>query len=78
MGSRSIVKKVRGAKLHVAFLAHNRKEVHNFHAAALKAGAKGNGQPGPRKDYSPDYYASFVLDPEGNNIEAVYYVKLRR
>ncbi len=46
-------------------------------AAAVAAGGKDHGKPGPRKDYSPDYYASFILDPEGNNIEAVYYIRQR-
>jgi catechol 2,3-dioxygenase-like lactoylglutathione lyase family enzyme len=57
---------------HVAFLARSRKAVQAFHAAALKAGGKDNGAPGYR-DYSPDYYAAFALDPDGNNIEAVWY-----
>ena len=42
-----------------------------FHAAALKAGGKDNGKPGVRKMYHPNYYGAFVLDPDGNNIEAV-------
>jgi catechol 2,3-dioxygenase-like lactoylglutathione lyase family enzyme len=58
--------------MHVAFLAPSRKAVRDFHAAALKAGGKNNGKPGYR-DYSPDYYAAFVYDPDGNNIEAVWY-----
>ena len=58
--------------MHVAFLARSRKAVHEFHAAALKAGGKDNGKPGYR-DYSSDYYAAFVYDPDGNNIEAVWY-----
>jgi catechol 2,3-dioxygenase-like lactoylglutathione lyase family enzyme len=57
---------------HLAFQAGNRREVEAFHKAALDAGAKDNGQPGYR-DYSPGYYAAFVLDPDGNNIEAVWY-----
>ena len=43
-----------------------------FHEAALKAGGKDNGKPGPRPDYGPHYYAAFAHDPDGNNIEAVY------
>jgi len=57
---------------HLAFQAGNRKQVEAFHEAAVKAGAKDNGQPGYR-DYSPGYFAAFVLDPDGNNIEAVWY-----
>lgn len=66
-----IMKKGRPQKMHVAFRANNKKAVRDFHAAALKAGGKDNGAPGPRKDYSPTYYAAFVLDKDGNNIEAV-------
>ncbi len=72
-----IVKRKHSEKLHVAFLAKSKKMVHDFHSAAIKAGGKDHGKPGPRKDYSPDYYASFILDPEGNNIEAVYYIRKR-
>ncbi len=57
---------------HIAFRAHSPQQVAAFHAAAIAAGGKDNGAPGYR-DYSPGYYASFVLDPEGNNIEAVWY-----
>jgi catechol 2,3-dioxygenase-like lactoylglutathione lyase family enzyme len=57
---------------HLAFQAGNRREVEAFHKAALEAGAKDNGHPGYR-DYSPGYYAAFVLDPDGNNVEAVWY-----
>lgn len=60
-----------GDALHLAFAAKTRKEVDAFYAAALKAGGKDNGQPGLRKEYSATYYAAFVLDPDGNNIEAV-------
>ena len=55
---------------HTAFVAkENRAEVDAFHAAALKAGGTDNGQPGQRR---PHYYAAFVLDPDGNNMEAVF------
>jgi catechol 2,3-dioxygenase-like lactoylglutathione lyase family enzyme len=57
---------------HVAFQARNRNQVEAFHKTAVTAGAKDNGQPGYR-DYSPGYFAAFVLDPDGNNIEAVWY-----
>lgn len=61
------------APSHTAFLAKNKASVHNFHKAALAAGAKDNGEPGFRPDYGPTYYAAFVLDPWGNNIEACYF-----
>ena len=56
--------------LHFCFQAKSRAAVDAFHAAALKAGGKDNGKPGVRKDYSPNYYAAFVIDPEGYRIEA--------
>ena len=63
-----------GLKQHTAFAAKSRTEVDAFHAAALKAGGTDNGTPGLRNaaaGYPPGYYAAFVLDPDGNNIEAV-------
>lgn len=57
---------------HLAFEAHGEAEVKAFHVAALAAGAKDNGGPGYR-DYWPGYYAAFVHDPDGHNIEAVWY-----
>jgi catechol 2,3-dioxygenase-like lactoylglutathione lyase family enzyme len=56
--------------LHVCFDAPTRAGVKAFHAAALKAGGRDNGKPGVRADYGPDYYAAFVIDPEGYRIEA--------
>jgi len=56
---------------HLAFRAEDRRQVDAFHKAALAAGAKDNGKPGLRENYSPTYYAAFVLDPDGNNVEAV-------
>lgn len=56
---------------HLAFRAKDRKQVDAFHRAALAARGKDNGKPGLRENYSPTYYAAFVLDPDGNNIEAV-------
>jgi catechol 2,3-dioxygenase-like lactoylglutathione lyase family enzyme len=56
---------------HVAFSAPERAAVDAFHAAALAAGGRDNGRPGIRHVYHPDYYAAFVLDPDGYNIEAV-------
>jgi catechol 2,3-dioxygenase-like lactoylglutathione lyase family enzyme len=60
-----------GQGAHVAFQAPNREAVERFHAEALKAGGKDNGKPGLRTDYAPDYYGAFVIDPDGNNVEAV-------
>jgi catechol 2,3-dioxygenase-like lactoylglutathione lyase family enzyme len=57
--------------LHVAFVADTRELVDAFHAAALAAGGRDNGPPGPRPQYHPGYYGAFVLDPDGNNVEAV-------
>ena len=57
--------------VHVAFLAKTRAEVEAFHKAALAAGGRDNGGPGMRPHYHKDYYGAFVLDPDGNNIEAV-------
>jgi catechol 2,3-dioxygenase-like lactoylglutathione lyase family enzyme len=56
--------------LHLCFTAKDRAAVDAFYAAALKAGGKDNGKPGIRKDYSPKYYAAFVVDPDGYRIEA--------
>ena len=56
--------------LHFCFDAPNRKAVDAFHAAAVKTGGRDNGKPGVRADYSPDYYAGFVVDPDGYRIEA--------
>lgn len=58
--------------LHVCFSAPSRAGVDAFHAAALKAGGRDNGAPGVRKDYSANYYAAFVVDPDGYRIEAYY------
>jgi len=60
------------APTHLAFEARSEAQVKSFHAAALAAGARDNGGPGYR-DYSPGYYAAFVHDPDGHNIEAVWY-----
>jgi catechol-2,3-dioxygenase len=57
---------------HVAFVAPDRKAVEKFHAAGLKAGGVDNGPAGLRADYSPTYFAAFLTDPDGNNVEAVY------
>jgi catechol 2,3-dioxygenase-like lactoylglutathione lyase family enzyme len=57
--------------VHVAFRAASRAAVDAFHAAALAAGGRDNGPPGLRPHYHANYYAAFVLDPDGHNIEAV-------
>jgi catechol 2,3-dioxygenase-like lactoylglutathione lyase family enzyme len=57
--------------LHVAFSAKTREQVRQFHAAALAAGGRDNGPPGIRAQYHPDYYAAFVIGPDGHNLEAV-------
>jgi catechol 2,3-dioxygenase-like lactoylglutathione lyase family enzyme len=56
---------------HVAFQAGDSDTVDAFHAAALAAGGKDNGEPGKREIYHPHYYGAFVLDPDGHNVEAV-------
>jgi catechol 2,3-dioxygenase-like lactoylglutathione lyase family enzyme len=63
--------------VHLAFQAADQAMVDAFHRAALTAGGTDNGAPGPR-DYHPGYYAAFVLDPDGNNIEAVFHGPVRR
>jgi len=60
------------SRVHLALVAKDRASVEAFHAAALAAGGRDNGRPGER-DYHPGYYAAFVLDPDGNNIEAVHH-----
>ena len=59
------------AHLHIAFTAENREQVHAFYRAALEAGARDNGPPGLRPQYHANYYAAFVIGPDGHNIEAV-------
>lgn len=59
--------------LHLAFEAKSSSEVEAFYQAALAAGAKDNGAPGYRSDYWPGYYAAFIIDPDGHNVEAVWY-----
>lgn len=56
---------------HVAFKAANRAAVDRFHRAGLAAGGRDNGAPGVRADYGSNYYAAFLLDPDGHNVEAV-------
>jgi len=61
----------KGHGLHLAFAAPDRSSVHEFHAQALLQGGKDNGGPGPRPNYGRNYYACFVVDPDGHRIEAV-------
>ena len=56
---------------HIAFSAENKKAVQQFHQLGIQNGFQCNGKPGLRKEYAPNYYAAFLLDPEGKNIEAV-------
>jgi catechol 2,3-dioxygenase-like lactoylglutathione lyase family enzyme len=63
-------KSIKGS-VHFAFMAKDRSAVDAFYAAALKAGGRDNGPPGLRPHYHANYYAAFVLDPDGHNIEAV-------
>jgi catechol 2,3-dioxygenase-like lactoylglutathione lyase family enzyme len=58
---------------HLAFQARDRATVDAFHEAGLAAGGRDNGAPGLRANYHPGYYAAFLLDPDGNNIEAVFH-----
>jgi catechol 2,3-dioxygenase-like lactoylglutathione lyase family enzyme len=60
-----------GAGAHVAFRAHDHTAIRKFHAEGVKAGGRDNGGAGPRADYSPTYFAAFLIDPDGNNVEAV-------
>jgi len=60
-----------GPGVHVAFRARDRRAVDGFHHAGLEAGGRDNGKPGLRADYGPKYYAAFLVDPDGNNVEAV-------
>lgn len=66
--------KAPGLGNHFAFRAESRAAVDAFHAAALKVGGRDNGGPGLRPSYGPTYYAAFVIDPDGFNIEAVCHV----
>ena len=60
-----------GPGVHLALRAPNRGAVDRFHAGGREAGGRDHGRPGLRADYSPTYYAAFLLDPDGNNVEAV-------
>lgn len=60
-----------GTGAHIAFRAPNHDAIGKFHSEGLKAGGRDNGASGHRKDYSPTYFAAFLIDPDGNNVEAV-------
>lgn len=60
------------SRVHVAFQAPDRETVDRFHRAGLAAGGRDNGAPGERR-YHPGYYAAFLVDPDGNNVEAVHH-----
>jgi catechol 2,3-dioxygenase-like lactoylglutathione lyase family enzyme len=60
-----------GPGVHVAFRAADRAAVDRFYRAGLEAGGRDHGAPGLRADYGPSYYAAFLIDPDGNNVEAV-------
>ena len=62
-----------GASIHIALHAEDEAGVEAFHAAGLAAGGTDNGEPGLRPQYHPGYYAAYVHDPEGNNVEAVFH-----
>jgi catechol 2,3-dioxygenase-like lactoylglutathione lyase family enzyme len=64
-------------RTHLAFQAKDRAAVERFHSAALAAGGRDNGKPGERP-YHPGYYAAFALDPDGNNVEAVFHGPAQR
>ena len=64
-----------GGGAHHAFRVGTRADVNAFHEAGLRAGGQDHGEPGPRPNYGPHYYAAFLKDPEGNNIEVVCYRK---
>ena len=65
-------------RLHIGFYAATRELVDAFHRAGTEAGYRDDGAPGPRSEYSPDYYGGFLLDPDGNSVEAVNKAPLRK
>jgi catechol 2,3-dioxygenase-like lactoylglutathione lyase family enzyme len=76
VGSKEALGQLTG-RHHLAFQAKDKATVDAFYKAGLKAGGKDNGAPGNRR-YHPGYYAAFLLDPDGNNIEAVYHGEAKR
>ena len=67
-----------GTPLHIAFRCDTRDQVDAFYEAAIAAGGRDNGKPGLRPENGPNYYAAFVFDPDGHNIEAVTFSKRRK
>lgn len=61
-----------GNGIHIAFMAHSQESVNNFHEVAIQHGGTDNGAPGPRPHYGDEYYGCFLLDPDGNRIEATF------
>jgi len=70
-GALTLVERVPKETLHLAFIAESREQVDAFHRAGVEAGYRDNGGPGLRS-YAPDYYAAYLLDPDGHNVEAVH------
>ena len=70
-GALSFVERPAPEPLHIAFLAESQATVHAFHRAGVEAGYRSNGAPGLRR-YAADYYAAYLLDPDGHNVEAVH------
>jgi catechol 2,3-dioxygenase-like lactoylglutathione lyase family enzyme len=64
----------RSVPSHIAFSASSEASVEKFHQKGVEGGFKCNGQPGLRTNYAPNYFAAFLLDPDGNNVEAVIYL----
>lgn len=77
-GALCLVERAPPAQLHIAFIAESEAEVDAFHEAGVRAGYRSNGSPGIRERYAPDYYAGYLLDPDGHNVEAVYRPAARR
>jgi catechol 2,3-dioxygenase-like lactoylglutathione lyase family enzyme len=71
----AVAKQEKHTGAHIAFRAKDRASVDRFYVAGLTAGGKDNGGPGPRPDYGATYYAAFLIDPDGNNVEAVCLAK---
>jgi catechol 2,3-dioxygenase-like lactoylglutathione lyase family enzyme len=66
-----------GNGTHVGFIASSKKAVHKFHETALAQGGTDDGAPGPRPDYGPEYYGAFVIDLDGNKLEATYWAEAK-
>jgi catechol 2,3-dioxygenase-like lactoylglutathione lyase family enzyme len=66
-----LAKDAKGPGAHIAFRAPDHAAIKKFHTEGVKAGGRDNGGAGPRADYSPTYFAAFLIDPDGNNVEAV-------